>query len=469
MITFKQLEKYEYQLNCSGKPPLIIPLLRRNTISKKYINVISSVEAISELIGKMFDEHIFSFVSDYQKCVTEDDRYGVLNKNVKKTLMFSVVFVGANRVDYSGFVDETKMTDGSIFFDTNDVKKIAKLSLALKIYALVLNSDLGLTREKIRGIYHQLLTLLKADQLTARLFQLTKSIALYENKYNYYEEEDIDIIILKAFNFISYNGLIINSYKTNPIPFFAGIVKKYINFGWKYKIDNIYDFTDDDIIDDDLSRKESTEKKLVDKFTLKRLYYLSSLQLSDIHKYHNKKTSEIIEKIKYKSFFWDAILIDIFSKSAGISLKRLRKISPQQAMLLSYYLAIKLNRIFDQKYKNLFELAYLFPTNEPKYRNYRLKNVSQFLNATIQLTMMQLFNMGGSRIFIVRLIEDILGKIKSTPFCKVSTGELIGNIDTDVIEKELIEYILRYFTTGFKKEFEGIKNVISKEFKSLKN
>jgi len=269
------------------------------------------------------------------------------------------------------------------------------------------------------------------------------------------------------FNHITYKGLIPIDYEANPILFFVGIVKEHVKYGRKYKLK--YDFSDDVIIENDLSRKESTEKKLADKVTLKRLYDISSLQLSDTHKYHQKKTSEIIEKIKYTSPFWNGILIYVFSKSAGISVKRLRKISPKQAVLLSFYSALKLSRIFDPRFKNLFKLAFLFPINEPKYSNYRLKNVSQFLNATIQINMMQLFNMGGSRIFIVRLIEDILGKIKSTPFCNISTGEFIGNINTDVIEKELIEYILRYFTTGFKKEFEGIENVISEGFKSLKN
>ena len=210
----------------------------------------------------------------------------------------------------------------------------------------------------------------------------------------------------------------------------------------------------------DLSRKESTEKKLADKVTLKRLYDIALLQLSDIHKYHQKNTPEILEKIKYTSPFWDAILTHVFSKSTGISLKRLRKIYPQQAALLSFYSAIRLNRIFDPKYKNLFELAFLFPTNEPKYGNYRLKNVSQFINATIQFRMMDLSHIGGSRIFIVKLIEDILGKIKSTYFWNVSTGEFIGNIQTDDIETQLIDYILRYFTYGFEEEFEKFKKVI---------
>ena len=416
---------------------------------------------MSELIGEVFDEHIFNFVNDYQKCSTEDDRYDILMRNVEETFRFSDFFIEENNIDYTGFVDESQRTNGSIFFDIYEIKKIAKLSQALKIYSLVLNTDFGVAHEKVQKIYHQFIILLRAEHLPAKLLQFTKSIAISENKYMHFEEEDINNIISQAFNLITYKGLIPIDYKTNPIPFLGGIVKQYVKHGRKNQINYLYDFTDDEIeIDDNLSRKESTEKKLADKITLKRLYDISLLQLSDIHKYHQKKTSEIIENIKYTSPFWDAILTHVFSKSAGISLKRLRKISPQQAALLSFYSAIRLNRIFDPKYKNLFELAFLFPTNEPEYGNYRLKNVSQFINTTIQFKMMDLSHIGGSRIFIVKLIEDILGKIKSTPFCNVSTGEFIGNIQTDDIETQLIDYILRYFTYGFEEEFVKFKNVI---------
>ena len=453
MITFKQIEKYDYQLNCGTKPPLTVSLLRNNAVSNKFIFIVLSIEAMSKLIGEVFDEHIFNLVNDYQKCSTEDDRYDILIRNVEETFRFSDFFIEENDVDYTGFVDESQRTNGSIFFDIYDIKKIAKLSQALKIYSLVLNTDFGVAHEKVQNIYHQFIILLRAEHLPSKLLQFTKSIAISENKYMHFEEEDLNNIIFEAFNHITYKGLIPIDYKTNPIPFLGGIVKQYVKYGRKYK--SKYDFADDD-----LSRKESTEKKLADKVTLKRLYDIALLQLSDIHKYHQKNTPEIIEKIKYTSPFWDAILTHVFSKSTGISLKRLRKIYPQQAALLSFYSAIRLNRIFDPKYKNLFELAFLFPTNEPKYGNYRLKNVSQFINATIQFRMMDLSHIGGSRIFIVKLIEDILGKIKSAPFCNVSTGEFIGNIQTDDIETQLIDYILRYFTYGFEEEFEKFKNVI---------
>ena len=157
------------------------------------------------------------------------------------------------------------------------------------------------------------------------------------------------------------------------------------------------------------------------------------------------------------------------SKTVGIGYEKLRKISPKQAAVISFYSGIKLNSIFSKKYQNLFRLAYLFPINSPDFRFYRLKNVSQFINSTLQFPIKDLSPIGGSRIFILRLIEDFIGKIKSTPFRSICTGHVINNIQTEKLETETIDYIVRYFTNGFEKEIKEFKIAIANEFDRYKN
>jgi hypothetical protein len=93
-----------------------------------------------------------------------------------------------------------------------------------------------------------------------------------------------------------------------------------------------------------------------------------------------------------------------------------------------------------------------------------LKNISHFINATLQFPINDLSHIGGSRVFIVRLIEDFIGKIKSTPFCSINTGNLFEDIQIDKIEIETIDYIVRYFATGFEEELKEFEAAISKDF-----
>jgi hypothetical protein len=272
--------------------------------------------------------------------------------------------------------------------------------------------------------------------------------------------------------------LIIHDHKRNPIPFFAGILKNYIKYGGKYKADRNIVFIDDDEVDkivDKISRRESGEKNIADNFTLNRLYEISLFYLSNACEDHLKAETgnvnypKFLGKIEHTSPFWNVILAPLLSKSTGISYEKFKKISPQRATAISFYSGIKLNSIFSKKYKNLFRLSYLFPISPPKLSNYRLKNVSQFINSTLQFPMKDLPRIGGSRIVILRLIEDFIGKIKSTPFCSIYTGDLSEKIQIEKLETETIDYILRYFTNGLEEEIKELETAIAEEFDRHKN
>jgi len=486
MITFKKKGKFEYQLLCCTKNPLYISLLPNNTISKNFDSVISSIQAMSGTIGKVFDDFIFNLISDYQECDNEKTRFIVLEKNVKKAFHFSKVFVNLNYVDYEKFADQSKRTKGSIFFDSKDIENFIKLSHALKIYSIVLNTEAGIGIEYRRTINDQFITLLKADDLPKRLHNFLKifSIIAKKNKIRDYsekkidDEDNIDNLIWETFNFILYEGLISHDYKKNPIPFFVGILNTNIKYGGKYKPANSTVFIEDDEVDkieDKISKRESREKNIADNFTLNWLYRISLFYLSSAYKsthkskIGNQKYVKILEKIEYTSPFWVAILAPILLKTAGIGYEKLREISPKQAAVISFYFGIKLNSIFKKKYQNLFRLAYLFPINSPDFRFYRLKNVSQFINAAIQFPIKDLSPIRGSRIFIVRLIEDFIGKIKSTPFRSICTGYVINKNQTEKLESETIDYIVKYFTNGFEKEIKEFEEAVQNEFKILKN
>jgi hypothetical protein len=480
MIIFKKKGKFEYQLLCYTKNPLDIFLLPNNTISKNFDSVISSIQSMSEIMGKVFDDYIFNFVNGYQKCDTEDERYAFLKKNVNKTLQFSTVFVSVNNINYTGFADETQQTNDSIFFDSKDIIKIIKLSQALKIFSIVLNTEARISSENKKTIWSKFITLLKADHLPSKLHKFFEIISInaISNIRDYSEkkvddEDNIDNLVWETFNFILYEGLIINNYKRNPIPFFVGILNTNIKYGGKYKPDNSLVFIDDDEvnkIEDKISRRESTEKNRADKNILKLLYPISLFYFSSAYnsthrsKNGNQKYKKILEKIEYTSPFWNAILAPVLSKAIGMDYEKLREISPKQAAVISFYFGIKLNSIFKKKYQNLFRLAYLFPINSPDFRFYRLKNVFQFINATLQFPIKDLSPIGGSRIFIARLIEDFIGKIKSTPFCSICTGHVINNIQIEKLETEIVDYIVRYFTYGFEEEIKEFETAIAEEF-----
>ena len=67
MITFKQKGKFEYQVLFNNKEPLNITLSQNKSILNNFGSVISSILAMSEIIGRVFDDYIFNFLNGYQK------------------------------------------------------------------------------------------------------------------------------------------------------------------------------------------------------------------------------------------------------------------------------------------------------------------------------------------------------------------------------------------------------------------
>ena len=473
MITFKQTGKFEYQILCFKKKPLYICLLPNNTISKKFATVTSSIQAMSETMGKVFDDYFFYFINGYQKLDSEDQRYSYLKSNVNKTLQFSMVFVNVNNTNYAEFADDSQKTNNSVFFDSKDILKILKLSNALKIYSIVQNTLTGIAHEKYREIYHHFLTLLKADQLPSKLLELLK-INLISARKNKFTDED-DILILEALNYVLYNGLISLDHKRNPIYFFIGIFKSYIKFGGKYKPDETIHYIDDMVESekDTIIKQSSKLGTRVSNITLNQLYRISLSYLVNKYERHikietgNTKYPIFLKGIKYNSPFWDLILAPLLSNVTGITHEKLKMISPQLAAPISFYCGLKLNPIFSFQYRNLFRLAYLFPVNQIEVRNYRLKNVSHFIDASLQYPINELSRINGSRIFLARLVEDFIGWILSIDFHSSYTGHLINKISTDKIEIETINYIVRYFTCGVEGELKEFEKIVAKDFEAL--
>jgi hypothetical protein len=83
--------------------------------------------------------------------------------------------------------------------------------------------------------------------------------------------------------------------------------------------------------------------------------------------------------------------------------------------------------------------------------------------------MTDLPKIGGSRIFIVRLIEHFIGMVKSTKFRSICTGSDIKNFQTEKLETEAIDYIVRYFADDFTKEIIEFETAIDEDFDRYKN
>jgi hypothetical protein len=254
----------------------------------------------------------------------------------------------------------------------------------------------------------------------------------------------------------------------------------------------VYDESDNDGGDDDDSdeshkdkddnlltplRKHIDLKRLADKNILNKLHEISFNYLAESYINQRKKIKNIekididvlryrINKINYISPFWEIILVPILSKSIGLNLKYLLKQSPKKVAVISFYLGHQLKSLFNQTFYSFLDLSVYYPKSKvPESTKYRLKNISHFINSTLKYSMHDIHINWGSRIRLVRLIEDFIGKMKTKTanYSNILTGKHMGRIDFDQIEEKTIDYLDMYFLKNLKYEARELEKIISKD------
>ena len=155
----------------------------------------------------------------------------------------------------------------------------------------------------------------------------------------------------------------------------------------------------------------------------------------------------------------------ILSKSIGLNLEYLQKESPKKVAVISFYLGHQLKSLFNQTFYPFLDLSVYYPKSKvPESTKYRLKNISHFINSTLKYSMHDIHRIEGSRIKLVRLIEDFTGKMKTKTanYSNILTGKHMGRIDFDQIEEKTIDYFDMYFLNNLEYEARELKTIISK-------
>jgi hypothetical protein len=235
----------------------------------------------------------------------------------------------------------------------------------------------------------------------------------------------------------------------NKIIYVDNIFEKYDPGNFKAKKDELKEKVENWMLDE-LYKK--SERLILEK---RRNFKSEKLKVSQV--------PEHIVNITLPSPFWASIMAPILENSLEIDYERLKKIHPRRTACISYYLGHKINSIFFKKFPNLFRLSFLFPVEQATSRIYRLKNISTFIDSTHKFSRDLLISVGGSRIFLVRMIEDFIVKVKSTGFASTYSGNSIDVKINDEFELETIEFLINYFQENFQNEIESVKEIIAKD------
>ena len=102
MISFDKInaKDAEYRISFGAEKHIDLFLIPGSTLTNKFKIIIFSIQNMSEVIGDRFDGFIFRFLSDYQSCDSDEDRYNLLSESIEAIVDFADFFIENNKIDY---------------------------------------------------------------------------------------------------------------------------------------------------------------------------------------------------------------------------------------------------------------------------------------------------------------------------------------------------------------------------------
>jgi hypothetical protein len=289
--------------------------------------------------------------------------------------------------------------------------------------------------------------------------------------------KEIDTYIVEIFNFLMNNIMVLCQLDKNPITYFVTVVDTAIIWILRsvYKASIIYS---DEITSDEIQTiKINNLKTYSYNDTLGRIkiaaYDWAYKKIEEVGKgkigvdfnnaipeFHNK-----IKLVKQESPLIGYLVYPILSNLTEIPYKYFQTLNHEQSLVLSSYLKSLLTRAFGKDHQYLFRLLDCYPDPEshvPISTSYVIKQVREYVNLYNTVKDYMGFETCGSQH---DLYGHIVGRLIRIKFRNLFTGDLIMNLKSEELERDIIIFYTYYFAGMYNGNFfRQMKNELSKLF-----
>ncbi len=499
MITFKKLETKKYEIFKDDEKIHDLNLIT-STVTNKYYIITDFVENMSKTLGEEFDEWFSNFICGYHKLYIQpkkqlseetfesEDCYTFVVKNVPKLKEYVDKYIKSLDIDFTRYVNMSKVKKGSILFEPEEIESIIKISGYLKLYSFISNSEEKFGRRLETKIYNLLVDELTTKEIISKIYNVVKAKTYRYNLTDKYmwdylklmQSKSIDSYVIEIFNFIMNSIIVLCEETKNPITYFVGVVDESV----KWFLRSVYKGS---ITYDDSIATEDIHGMNVDNLmtyayndTLGRLkdiaYNKLQTDIADIASKQLVKDSEHLEDkmitavherlktIEYVAPIAECMVFPILSQALSIPYNHFKTINAEHSMVLSYYIKSLVKDIFHEEYSEMIKLMEYYPTNPPLIATtYKPKRAEILVNTTASYK--NFFGFQSCITPYYNIIGHYIGKISSR--CKlvnIITNEVMTSLPVKKLETEIINFFIRYFAGDFQDEINVISNLISAEF-----
>jgi len=478
LVIFEQNSPKVWSIICNGYEPKTLILGGASTVTNKYFIIARFIERVSEqCLG--FDKWFMGWLED---CYDEEKRPETIVDSIHTIKEFCNLYLQQRNVDYSSFVDETKVKKNSIFFTAIEIEKIIKLSSYLKVYSIVSNSeDFKLGQKLHKEVYNKIASDMIDTEIIKKIYDVVKTKTFRYNMTDKYmwdyiknvQCKDIGIHVVEIFNFIMNHILVLCEEDKNPITYFVGVIDESVKWFLRsvYKGSIVYD---DSISTEDIQGINSDNLKTYSyNDTLGRLKQIAHGRINELVQKQSTMTMDSVSDkvliefndrlatIEFISPLCETLVFPILSKITGIPYMHFKTLSPEHSVILSVYVQELLKKVFGAEYKNLFTLLNFYPLKSPSIATtYKIKSIHEYLNTQTKDSFFKL----DARKVQYDLLCQFVGRISRVDFCNILDGRKLGGIPLSKIESDVIKFYSEFFSGHLEDKFKEMEKLLNADF-----
>jgi len=482
MLEFEKVEQKKWEMKLGDD---VVELnLKSSSVTNKFHIVTDFIKSVNETLDEEFEKWFFDFIKQYKD--ENDIQYLITNVGILKEYINE--YFDKQNMDYSQFVDRTKVKKGTILFEPVEIRKILVSSGYLKIYSFIsIRSDIVLSNSVHKKIYNMLVEDIMSSDVVYKIFNIVKTKVFRYNLTDRYMWEyikmiqckSIDVHTVEIFNFIMNQILILCEEDKNPITYFVGVIEESV----KWFLRSVYKKT---IVYDDSISTEDIHGLNVD--NLKTYSYndtlgrLKGIAYEYIYKEIDKTTpmsvddngdadknlaefQQRVQDIEYISPLSDCLVFPLLSKITNIPYFHFKTLSPEHSMVMSVYLQKLLQQVFKTEYSDMFSMLNFYPTTSPAVATtYKIKNVNNdtgFINVQDKTNNFFGFQ---TKILPYKIMSYFVGRTSRVNFCNIFDGKPYGGIPLSKIESNMVKFYTLYFSNQLEDKIVELSSLVDLDF-----
>jgi hypothetical protein len=482
LLRIEQNGPKEWLVICEEYEPIKL-MLMSSSVTNKYFIVTKYIEGVAEHCGEEFSSW---FMELLQGCEDEELRPKTIIDNIPKLKEYADAYLTSRQIDFSQFVDESKVKKNSILFRPNEIEKIIRLSGYLKIYSIISNNEqLKLGQTLHREVYNKLATDIMESEVVRKIYDVIKTKTFRYNLTDRFmweyiknvQGKDIGIHVIEIFNFIMNHILILCEEDKNPITYFVGVIDESVKWFLRsvYKGSIVYDdsISTEDIqgINTDNLKTYSFNDTLgrLKGIAYEKIYELLQRQAAiltenkpDVSDENIIQFHERASEIEFISPLCETLVFPILSNMTNIPYHHFKTLSPEHTAVISVYVQNLFRKVFSTDFKDLFGLLNFYPTRSPSLTTtYKIKSIHEYIQTQDQWQNFYGFN---TKILPHELLCHYVGRISRVDFCDILTGRKLGGIPLTKIEHSMIQFFTLYFAGQMQPQIDKLTKLMNTDF-----